>query len=205
MKPTTRQHPGGLFTELPRIGILRTSPFGDSRKFAPGFGRWHHALVVERDALLKRKRGGKEDISMSEQENKAVARREIEELYARGNLDAAEEIYAPNYVGHEPTSGDIRGIEGAKQFAATFRQAFPDLQPTVEDQVAEGDKVVTRFSARGTHQGETEDFGPPTGNRMEITGITIERFAEGKIVEDWTNFDALGLMRQLGLMEQPSG
>src|SRR5215204_108141 len=84
---------------------------------------------------------------MSE-ENKAVARREIEELFARGNLDAAEEIYAPNYVGHEPTSGDIRGIEGAKQFAATYRQAFPDLQPTVEDQVAEGDKVVTRFSAR---------------------------------------------------------
>ena len=120
---------------------------------------------------------------MSE-ENKAVARREIEEIFAQGNLDAAEEIYAPDYVGHEPTSGDIRGIEGAKQFAASYRQAFPDLQPTVEDQVAEGDKVVTRFSARGTHQGATEDFGPPTGKRMEITGITIERFADGKIVED---------------------
>jgi steroid delta-isomerase-like uncharacterized protein len=139
---------------------------------------------------------------MSAEENKAVARREIEELYAQGNLDAAEEIFAPNYVGHDPTSGDIRGIEGAKQFAATYRQAFPDLQPTVEDQVAEGDKVVTRFSARGTHQGETEDFGPPTGKRMEITGITIERFAEGKIVEDWTNFDALGMMQQLGLVPQ---
>ena len=139
---------------------------------------------------------------MSAEENKAVARREIEELYARGNLDAAEEIYAPNYVGHDPTSGDIRGIEGAKHFAATYRQAFPDLQPTVEDQVAEGDKVVTRFSARGTHQGETEEFGPPTGKRMEITGITIERFADGKIVEDWTHYDALGLLQQLGLVPQ---
>jgi predicted ester cyclase len=138
---------------------------------------------------------------MSE-ENKAVARREIEELFARGNFDVADEIYHPDYVGHEPTSGDIRGIEGAKQFAAGYRQAFPDLQPTVEDQGAEGDKVVTRFSARGTHQGETEDFGPPTGNRMEITGITIERFAQGKIVEDWTNFDALGLMQQLGLVAE---
>ncbi len=139
---------------------------------------------------------------MSE-ENKAVVRREFEEKFNQGgNLDAAEEIYAPNYVGHEPTSGDIRGIEGAKHFAATYRQAFPDLQPTVEDQVAEGDKVVTRFSARGTHQGETEEFGPPTGKRMEITGITIERFADGKIVEDWTHYDALGLLQQLGLVPQ---
>ena len=160
-------------------------------------------FVVDSDALLKSKRGGKEDIRMSAEENKAVARREIEELYARGNLDAAEEIYAPNYVGHDPTTGDIRGIEGAKQFAATFRQAFPDLQPTVEDQVAEGDKVVTRFSARGTHQGETEEFGPPTGNRMEITGISIERISEGKVVESWDNYDALGMMQQLGHIPSP--
>ena len=139
---------------------------------------------------------------MSE-ENKAVARREIEELFGRGNLDAAEEIYAPNYVGHEPTFGDVHGVEGAKQFAATYRQAFPDIQTTMEDQVAEGDKVVTRFTSRGTHQGESEDFGPPTGNRIEVTGITIERFSEeGKIVEDWTNFDALGLMQQLGLVPE---
>jgi steroid delta-isomerase-like uncharacterized protein len=138
---------------------------------------------------------------MSE-ENKAVARREVEEIFAQGNLDAAEEIYASDYVSHDPASGEIRGIEGAKQFAAKFRQAFPDLQPTIEDMVAEGDKVVTRFSARGTHQGETEDFGPPTGNRVEITGITIEQFAEGKIVEEWTNYDALGLLQQLGLVPQ---
>jgi predicted ester cyclase len=95
-------------------------------------------------------------------------------------------------------------VEGAKQFAADFRQAFPDVQTTIEDMVAGGDKVVIRFSARGTHQGETEDLGPPTGNSFEVTGVTIERFSDGKIVEDWTNFDALGLMQQLGLMEQPS-
>ncbi len=143
---------------------------------------------------------------MSAEENKAVVRREMEEIFNQGgNLDAVEEIYAPEYVGHEPTFGDIRGVEAVKQFAATYRQAFPDLQTTIEDQVAEGDKVVTRFTSRGTHQGETEDFGPPTGTRIEVTGITIEQFSEGKIVEDWTNWDALGLMQQLGLMDQPAG
>jgi steroid delta-isomerase-like uncharacterized protein len=140
---------------------------------------------------------------MSAEENKAVVRREIEELFNHtGNLDAADEIYAPDYVGHEPAFGDVRGVEGAKEFAADMRQAFPDLESTIEDQIAEGDKVVTRFSSRGTHQGETEDLGPPTGNRVEITGITIERFSDGKIAEDWTNFDALGMMQQLGLVSE---
>ena len=140
---------------------------------------------------------------MSAEENKAVVRREIEEVFNHtGNLDAADEIYAPDYVGHEPTTGEIRGVEAAKQYAALFRQAFPDVEATIEDQIAEGDKVVTRFTSRGTHQGETEDFGPPTGRRVEVTGITIERFSQGKIVEDWTNFDALGLMQQLGLVPE---
>src|ERR671911_690646 len=140
---------------------------------------------------------------MSAEQNKAVVRREVEELYNyTGNLDAAEEIYAPDYVSHEPTSGEVRGIEGAKQFAATYREAFPDLENTIEDMVAEGDEVVVRFKARGTHQGETEAFGPPTGERMEITGITIKRLSEGKVVEAWTNFDALGMMQQLGVLPE---
>ena len=141
---------------------------------------------------------------MSTEENKAVGRRELEELYnEEGNLDAAEEIYTPDFVGHEPTIGEIRGVEGAMQYAATMRLAFPDLSCTVEDQVAEGDKVVSRWSARGTHQGETEDLGPATGNRVEITGISIERFSEGKVAESWDNYDALGMMQQLGLVPEP--
>ena len=140
---------------------------------------------------------------MSE-ENKAVVCREMEELFNHtGNLDAVDEIIAPDYVGYEPTSGVTRGIEGARQFAATYREAFPDLQNTIEDMVAEGDKVVVRFRARGTHQGETEVFGPPTGKLMDITGITIKRVSGGKIVESWTNFDALGMMQQLGLIPEP--
>ena len=139
----------------------------------------------------------------AEEQNKAVVRREVEELYNHtGNLDAVEEIFSPDYVSHEPTSGEVRGIEGARQFAATFREAFPDLQNTIEDMVAEGDTVVMRFRGSGTHEGETEAFGPPTGKRMEITGITIKRLSEGKIVEAWTNFDALGMMQQLGLIPE---
>jgi predicted ester cyclase len=141
---------------------------------------------------------------MSTEENKTVAHRELEELYNEGgNLDAAGEIYTPDFLGHEPTVGDIRGVEGAKQFAATMRLAFPNLSCAVEDQVAEGDKVVTRWSAQGTHQGETQDLGPATGNRMEITGISVERFSHGKVAESWDNFDALGMMQQLGLVPEP--
>ena len=141
---------------------------------------------------------------MSAEENKAVVRREVEELYNHaGNLDAADEIFSPDYVSYEPTSGEVRGIEGARQFAVTFREAFPDLECTIEDIIAEGDKVVMRFRGSGTHQGETEVFGPPTGKQMEITGITIKRLSEGKIVEAWTNFDALGMMQQLGVLAAP--
>ena len=140
---------------------------------------------------------------MSAETNKALVRREFEEMFSQGgNLDTAGEFYAPNYVLHEPTSGEVRGLEAARQFAATYREAFPDLQTAIEDQVVEGDKVVSRFIGRGTHLGETEDFGPATGNRIEITGITIDRFADGRIVEEWTNFDALGMLQQIGLIPE---
>ena len=90
---------------------------------------------------------------MSE-ENQAIARREIKELYNHtGNLDAAAEIYAPGYVGHDPTlPEDVRGVEAVRQYAAAMRSAFPDLTCTIEDQVAEGEKVVTRWIGGGTHQ-----------------------------------------------------
>ena len=81
-----------------------------------------------------------------------------------------------------------------------YRQAFPDLKTTTEDLIAEGDEVVVRWTTSGSHQGETEAFGPPTGKRMEITGITIQRLdGNGKIVEGWTLADTLGQMRQLGM------
>ena len=131
---------------------------------------------------------------MSE-ENKALARRSWEILE---NLDAIEEIYAPDVVWHEPDR-DIHGTQEAKQFIYLYKSAFPDMNVTVEDVVAEGDKVVTRVSIRGTHQGETEEFGPPTGRQIEGTLITISRIEGGKIVEDWDAYDNLSAMQQLGL------
>jgi steroid delta-isomerase-like uncharacterized protein len=143
---------------------------------------------------------------MSTEENKAVARRELEEIFAaKGNLDAAEEIYAPDYVSHQPAGGeDLHGPEAIKQFAAGVREAFPDLEITIEDQIAEGDKVVTRFRTRGTHQGELWGI-PPTGKKVEITNMTMSRIEGGKMVEEWPAPDRLGMMQQLGVMDQSSG
>ncbi len=136
---------------------------------------------------------------MTAEENKAVARRELQEIFsANGNLDAAEDIYAQNYVSHQPAGdGDLHGPEAIKMFAAGIRKAFPDLKITVEDQIAEGDKVVTRFRTRGTHQGELWGI-PPTGKEVEITNMSMCRIEGGKMAEEWPAPDRLGMMQQLG-------
>jgi steroid delta-isomerase-like uncharacterized protein len=143
---------------------------------------------------------------MSTEENKALARREIEEVFsAKGNLDAADEIYAPNYISHQPAGqDDIRGLEALKELAAGIRQAFPDSETIIEDQIAEGDKVVTRFTSRGTHQGELWGI-PATGRKVEVRSVSTNRIEGGKIVEHWTSVDRLGMMQQLGVIEQPAG
>ena len=131
---------------------------------------------------------------MSE-ENKALVRRAWE---LADNPDILEEVYAPDLVWHEPDQ-EIRGLEQAKKFVSAYKTAFPDLKITVEDVIAEGDKVVSRVTIRGTHQGETEEFGPPTGRQFEGGGITISRIEGGKIVEDWDSYDNLTTLQQLGL------
>ena len=141
----------------------------------------------------------------SAEENKERMRRVLEEAFGQGKVEIIDEVLHSDFVCYDPNSesGEIRGADTIKGEIEYFRNAVPDLTYSVEDQVAEGDKVVTRFTSRGTHQGESEDFGPPTGNRIEVTGITIEQFSEeGKIVEDWINFDALGLMQQIGLVPE---
>ena len=131
---------------------------------------------------------------MSEK-NKDLARRSWEIV---DNLDAIEEIYAPDLVWHEPDQ-DLHGYEEARQFVTTYKTAVPDLNVTVEDAIAEGDKAVTRWTVRGTHQGETEEFGPPTGRQIELKGITIHRIEDSKIVEEWEIFDTMSMLKQLGL------
>ena len=142
---------------------------------------------------------------MSE-ENKALARRWAD-IFNQGNLDLVEEIYAPNFVGHDPTMPeDVRGVEGRREFYGMYQSAFPDTQITIEDQLAEGDRVATRWTARGTHQGELMGV-PPSGNRVEVSGVTISRIEGGKIAEEWDNYDALGMMQAIGAVpeQEPAG
>jgi steroid delta-isomerase-like uncharacterized protein len=136
---------------------------------------------------------------MSE-ENKTLAQRSWE-LVGHHNPNALEGVYAADLVWHEPDQ-DVQGLEEAKQFYSVYLSAFPDLNATVEDVIAEGDKVVTRYTIRGTHQGEIGEFGPPTGKQVEIKGITIHRIEDGRIVEEWERYDNLSVLRQLGLVPE---
>lgn len=139
-----------------------------------------------------RDEGSRREEKVSE-ENKALARRSWELLR---NLDLIDEIYSADLVWHEPDQ-DVRGIEQAKQYVATYLAAFPDAHATVEDVLADGDKAVTRWTIRGTHHGELAGVAP-SGRAVEFRGITIHRIAGGKIVEEWEGYDNLGVMQQIG-------
>jgi steroid delta-isomerase-like uncharacterized protein len=129
---------------------------------------------------------------------KAVPRRLIEEVYNQGRLDVIEEIIAPGYVGHDPAiPHEIAGPAAERELAAAYRVAFPDLAITIEDQIAEDDRVVTRWTARGTHTGDLWGIAG-TGREVRVSGTSVDRIRSGRIVESWVNWDALGLMQQLG-------
>ena len=135
---------------------------------------------------------------MSTEENKAVLRRLYEEVWSQGNLATVDELLAVDYVLHDPAHL-VRGPEGFKAYVSAFRAAFPDLHATIEDQIAEEGKVAMRFTVRATHRGEFQGL-PPTNRQVILTGIDIQRIADGKIVENWVNLDALGMLQQLGVL-----
>src|SRR5215203_3131686 len=131
------------------------------------------------------------EILMFAQENKDLVRREQEELWNHtDDLDAAEELFAAEQA------------EAAKQEAADFRQGFPDVVSTIEDLIAEGDKVVAHWRSRATHQGDYMSIAP-SGNEVEFTGISFYRVEGGKIAESWNIEDQLSLMRQIGAFPEP--
>ena len=132
--------------------------------------------------------------------NKKLVRRYVEEIANQGKADAADEIIGADYVYHgEGPEGT--GPEVVKQFNSMYRTAFPDLHLTIEDMIAEGDRVVVRVTARGTNSGPMMDQ-PATGKKIEVRSIFIVRIANGKVVEEWENIDELSMMRQLGLMPE---
>lgn len=138
---------------------------------------------------------------MSVEENKTCVR-QIYEAISKGDLMALDHILTADFVDHNPDPGQSPGLEGVKQGFAMFRTAFPDFQITLEDMIAEGDKVATRVTGRGTHKGEFQGI-PPTGKQVTVAGIDIIRCAGGKCVERWGAFDNLGMMQQLGIVPPP--
>jgi len=144
---------------------------------------------------------------MSEQ-NKAVSKRIIEEVFNQGKLQLIEELVAANAVVNDPSSpgGKITGHAGLRQYVEMYRAAFPDLHFTINDQFADADKVATRFTATGTHKGALMGIAP-TGKHATVTGVTIDHYKDGKVVEVWAHGDTLGMLQQLGVvpMLAPAG
>jgi steroid delta-isomerase-like uncharacterized protein len=136
------------------------------------------------------------------EENKALYRRWFEEVVSGGNLALADELLAPDYVMHFPGSPAPVDREGHKQLVMMFRTGFPDWNETVEDVIAEGEKVVIRVIGRGTHEGEFQGI-PPTGNQVSASGVGIGRIEDGRIAETWAEYDAMGMMQQLGVIPTP--
>ncbi len=119
---------------------------------------------------------------------KSVARRAIEGLWQNGNLQAVDEFYAPNYVDHTPQTGVSPNRDGVKKTYSLLHKAFPDLNTSVKDLIAEGDRVCALVTAHGTNQGDLMGI-PPTGKSMTLEGCVINRISNGKIVESWEFFD----------------
>ena len=133
---------------------------------------------------------------MSTEDNKALVRRFYEDAFNQRNLALVNELCSTTHVFHNPPT-TLHGREEFKQLLSVYLTAFPDARFTVEDEIAEGEKVTSRYTFRGTHQGELMGI-PPTGKQVTVTGIIINRIAGGQSVEGWLNFDALGLLQQIG-------
>ena len=140
---------------------------------------------------------------MSTEQNKVLVRRMVEQVFMQGKTSQADEFLAPDFVEHEELPPGIpSGREGVKQLTNMFRSAFPDFRATIDDIVAEGDKVVIRQTWSGTHKGEFMGV-PPTGKSVSFGVIDIIRIAGGKFVEHWGQMDSMGMMQQLGAIPTP--
>jgi steroid delta-isomerase-like uncharacterized protein len=135
--------------------------------------------------------------------NKEIVRRLGVEPW-EGNVGVIDELVAPDYIGHDPSQPELHGPDGVKGFVTTYLSAFPDGRITIDEQLAEGELVASRWTGRGTHQGDLMGI-PPTGKQVTVSGITISRVKNGKVVEEWSNWDTLGLLQQLGAVPAMAG
>jgi steroid delta-isomerase-like uncharacterized protein len=141
---------------------------------------------------------------MSATNNNLLADRVWEEVWHQGDLERIDELFAPDFVRHDPGGREIHGPEENRQFIKGLRAAFPDLHFTVLDQIVEGDKVAVRYRFQGTHLGDFQGV-PPTRKQVAYSGILIYRIANGKIAEQWTEIDLLGFLKQLGVSRVAEG
>jgi steroid delta-isomerase-like uncharacterized protein len=135
---------------------------------------------------------------MSLQENKDLVQRVVDTIN-EGKLSQAKELYTSDFVNHDPSAPTVRDREALMQTLAVWGTGFPDARATIEEMVAEGDKVAKRWTYRGTHSGEFMGI-PATGKEISMTAITIYRISGGKVAECWWNYDSLGVMQQLGVI-----
>ena len=135
---------------------------------------------------------------MFTEENKELVRRWVEEVWNGRDIDAVDRFVTVDYTRYDPSGPAIHGPEGERQLVEMYISAFPDLHFTIEDMVAEGDKIATRKTATGTHQGELLGM-PPTGSSIRVTTMEIYRMEAGKIAEQWVLVDNLGMLQQLGV------
>ena len=136
---------------------------------------------------------------MSTEQDKSIVRRWIEEGWNKGDLTVIDQVYAPDYVQHEPAPETVNSSAALKQYVGAFLTAFPDLNLSIEDLLADGDKVVWRFKSSGHQNGPFMGM-PATGKTGNVTGIVIFRLENSRIVEGWVNIDVLGLLQQVGII-----
>ena len=137
---------------------------------------------------------------MATEENEAIVHRFVEEVMNGGNLDAAEDLIAPDHVNHDPTAPEVPpGPEGIKQLIGMYRSAFPDIRFETGEMISDGATVAHRWTFTGPHEGEMMG-GEPIGMRVEVSGVEMNHVEDGRITASWTVSDAMGLMRQLGAL-----
>ncbi len=139
---------------------------------------------------------------MSTEQNKSIVRRWIEEGWNKHNPTVVDQFYAPDFVQHDPGQPPLRGREALKQYVGMYLTAFPNLQLTFTDLIAEGDQVAWRFSSTATHTGPFMGI-PPTGKSAVVTGIVVFRLKDSQIAEAWVNVDSLGMLQQMGVIPMP--
>jgi steroid delta-isomerase-like uncharacterized protein len=169
------------------------------RALAPLAGVALVAVVLGERLRWRRRRNMSEGSAMLDA-NKKISSRLIEEAFNKGRYDVLDELIAPTFVQHDPSNPtDLVGVDGLRGFVELYRTSFPDLKVTIEEQIAEGDRVVTRWTAVGTHQADLLGIAA-TGKQATVTGVTIDTIADGKIAESYNTWDTLGLLQQLGVV-----